>query len=390
MTHLFVHAVAGSGKTEHIVRTCADNENPKRRLIITLTDSGQEELASRLSEACTVEQYPDVLGWYAFLIRHYVQPFLPYLFEGVRPTGFIYDRDRHPRNHYRLAGAKRYFSSDGSIYRESLPELAIKISDAAQGQVEHRLSRIYDEIIIDEAQDISRKSLDVIARLLDCVCPGLMMVGDVRQSLLDSDQMSGKNKKADRLGLMKWYREHERAGRLTIEEINTTKRSNQHIASFSDAIFPEVLDFAATESANKKPTGHDGVFLIHESHLNQYIEMYGPKPLRYSSASGKSLDHVGFTNIGQVKGLTFDRVLLYPTQAMLELVVTGKAMAEKSACSFYVAVTRARASVAIIVEDKKLDKLPLDALAMPAKLWSPSAIQTLGTYEDEGMTRNSS
>lgn len=62
MTHLFVHAATGSGKTEHIVCTCANRDKPKRRLIITLIQSGQEELISRLSDACSADQVPDAIG----------------------------------------------------------------------------------------------------------------------------------------------------------------------------------------------------------------------------------------------------------------------------------------------------------------------------------------
>lgn len=300
-----------------------------------------------------------------------MRPYLPYLFDGLRPTGFIFDRDLHPKNHFRLAGEARYFSSNGSIYRESLPELSVKVAEAAQGKVEHRLSRIYDEIIIDEVQDISRKSLDLLARLLDCTSLRLVMVGGVRQSLLDSDLMPARNKNADRLQLLSWYRDHENSGRLAIEEMTTTLKSNQVIASFSDVIVPAELGFAPTTSANKETTGHDGVFLVNEAHLNDYIQRYGAVPLSGSAASGKHLNHLGFTNIGQVKDLTYDRVIIYPTQPMLALISTGKPLVDKRACSFYAAVTRARASVASIADSKTLTKRFRENPTLPIELWEP-------------------
>lgn len=238
MIHNFVHACAGAGKTELIIQRCANTANQKRRLVITLTNSGQEELVSRLSVACSQSQMPDVMGWYAFMIRHYVRPYLPVLFPDVRPTGFIFDRATHPKDHFKLGGIRRYFSSNGSIYKETLPELAVKVAEAMQGAVEKRLGRIYDEIIVDEVQDISRKSLDIIERLISQATPHLILVGDVRQSLLDSDQTSSKNRNADRLGLINWYRKHESAGRLEIKELCETWRSNQRISDFSDRIFP--------------------------------------------------------------------------------------------------------------------------------------------------------
>lgn len=375
MTHLFIHAVAGAGKTERIVRTCANPEKPKKRLVITLTQSGQEELSSRLSAACAAEQLPDVIGWYTFLIRHYVRPYLPNLFDDVRPTGFVFDSD--PSKLRYLNGKQRHFSPDGSIYKDTLAELAIKVAELSNGAVENRLSCIYDEVIIDEVQDIGRKSLDVIDRLLKCGHPRIVMLGDVRQSLIDSDRMSSKNKGVDRLRLISWYQEHKKARRLTIEEMNSTRRSNQAVASFSDAIFPAELGLAETESVNQVVTRHDGVFLVLEEHLDEYLQRYDAVPLRNSVNSGNHLDHLGFTNIGLVKGLTFDRVIIYPTKPILDLIATGTALPEKSACSFYVGVTRARASVAIIVDSKRMSPRLRENPTLPIVLWSPSKVSKL-------------
>ncbi|WP_151528702.1 MULTISPECIES: UvrD-helicase domain-containing protein [Corynebacterium] len=377
MIHNFVHACAGAGKTELIVQRCANTVDQKRRLVITLTDSGQEELVSRLSAACSQSQMPDVMGWYAFMIRHYVRPYLPILFPDVRPTGFIFERDQHPKNFFRLGGIRRYFSSNGSIYKETLPELAVKVAEAMQGAVERRLGRIYDEIIIDEVQDISRKSLDVIERLLSQAIPHLILVGDVRQSLLDSDQTSSKNRSADRLGLIYWYRKHESAGLLSIKELRETWRSNQRIADFSDRIFPTELGFASTNSKNQKVTGHDGVFLVHEKHLVSYLEKYHPVPLRYNKSFGTHLTGLDFTNIRKVKGFTYERVIIFPTNPMLKLIASGTPLRETSACVFYVGVTRARASVAIIVDDKTLTKRLRENPFIPISVWAPGSSEQL-------------
>lgn len=366
--HTFVHACAGAGKTERIVQRCADSE--RKRLVITLTDTGQEELLSRLTRACVPSQAPDVMGWYAFLINHYIRPYLPSLFPGIRPTGFLFDRKFHPDNHYRLAGARRYFSADDSLYRETLAELAVKIAHSTNGLPEARLGRIYDEIIFDEVQDLSRKSLDIIARLLDQVSPEVFMVGDTRQSLLDSDQMSRKNRAADRLGLLKWYENHESEGRIAIEHDTVTWRSNQAIADFSDRIFPVSLGFPATTSRNMQVTGHDGVFLVSENDLEKYLETYDPVLLRAGKNSGKHLGDLKFKNFGKTKGQTFDRILIYPTGPMLKLIEKGEPLKEKSACAFYVGVTRARFSVGILVKDGVLRRLARSDTYIPIDIWS--------------------
>ena len=371
MTHEFIHACAGAGKTERIVHRCSMNDKKANRLVITLTTSGQDELISRLSSACSPENIPDVIGWYTFLIHHYVRPYLPKLFPNIEPTGFIFDRNAHPSNLMRKRGSQRYFSADGSLFKETLPELAIKIAEIANPLVEQRLSQIYDEIIIDEVQDISRKSLDIIHRLLSQNSIKLIMVGDTRQSLIDSDQMSRKNRGADRLELMNWYREHQKHGRIQITELSETWRSNSAIAEFSDRIFPEELHFAHTKSVNSSNTGHDGVFFVHERDLRSYLTKFKPTALRPSISVGKHLNHIDFQNIGRVKGFTFDRVIIFPTQPMIDFITKGDRLKDKSACLFYVGVTRARHSVAIIISDNIRKKTHLDNLYIPITIWNP-------------------
>ena len=61
------------------------------------------------------------------------------------------------------------------------------------------------------------------------------------------------------------------------------------------------------------------------------------------------------TTFGSAKGLTFDRVLIYPTQPMLNWL-SGKSrdMKAESLSRFYVAVTRAKYSVGFVYKTKKI------------------------------------
>lgn len=265
MTHQFIHACAGSGKTQHITDHCSQNQPNVRRLVITLTLTGQDELERRLKKNIHPSApAPEVTGWYTFLIHHIIRPYLPLLFPKQRVTGFMFDPgDARMRLRYKkTTDPQRYFSETGMIYRDNLEELATRLIDRAGGLVENRLHLIYDEILIDEAQDISRSGLDVIARLLRQDSVRCLLVGDSRQSLLDSSLTSPKNRKADRQNLMKWYREFEKSGRLRIDEKVETYRFNQAIADFSDTIFPKRFGFSPTVSRMNDESSHDGVFLL--------------------------------------------------------------------------------------------------------------------------------
>ena len=59
--------------------------------------------------------------------------------------------------------------------------------------------------------------------------------------------------------------------------------------------------------------------------------------------------------------MTYDRVLIYPTKGILAWVLDkNNEMKQQTRAKFYVAVTRARYSVAIVVDDA--DKLAVDGI----------------------------
>lgn len=372
MMHHFIHACAGSGKTQHIVDHCSRGSAHVRRLIITLTIAGQNEIEQRLQKVAGLSvPIPEVCGWYAFLVNHIVRPYLPLVFPDQRVMGFKFDSGgaRESLRFKRKTNPRRYFSETGMVYKDNLEELSAQLMHRANGLVENRLRRIYDEIIIDEAQDISRSGLDVIEFLLHQNPVQCLLVGDSRQSLLDSSLASRKNKRADRQNLVEWYRRFEQESRLTIEEKTETYRFNQSIANFSDAIFPESLGFSATSSQMQECSAHDGVFLVAKEDVGLYKAEFSPKVLRASKASWKDHAELEPINFGVSKGRTFDRVMILATESIRDFCLKGKSLPDKSACAFYVAVTRARYSVAIAVNQNR--KKLMESAPFNIAVWSP-------------------
>ncbi|WP_235969878.1 UvrD-helicase domain-containing protein [Corynebacterium wankanglinii] len=372
MTHQFVHACAGSGKTQHVIDHCSQSQPTVRRLIVTLTLTGQDELEGRLRKTIdTATPAPEVTGWYAFLINHIVRPYLPLLFPKQRVTGFIFDAGdaRNSLRYKKKTDPRRYFSETGMIYKDNLEELASGLLDKAGGLVENRLRLIYDEILIDEAQDISRSGLDIIARLLRQDAVWCLLVGDSRQSLLDSSLSSRKNRKADRQNLLEWYRKFENSGRLKIDEKVETYRFNQTIADFSDTIFPKRFGFSSTVSRMNDESSHDGVFLLAKEDLGQYVAKFNPTVLRHSSSSWKDQTARNPITFGNSKGRTYQRVIILATGAIQDFCLKGKELKDKSACAFYVAVTRAQYSVAIVINQSQKNLIASAPLGLP--VWTP-------------------
>ena len=71
--------------------------------------------------------------------------------------------------------------------------------------------------------------------------------------------------------------------------------------------------------------------------------------------------HYEVKNFGESKGATRDRVLIYPTQKILDWIFDNKEFKSfELKCKFYVAVTRAKYSVGIVCKNNiTTDKLPV-------------------------------
>lgn len=343
-------AVAGGRKTQLIVDECSRHQL-QSRLAITFTIAGQDVLQSRLYQACPTDGMPDVTGWYTFLIGHIIKPYLPDLFPGQHVAGlhFIEGTD----NSHKKKGITRFFDPDGYVYSTRVAELAARILQISEPAVIDRLEHIYDEIYIDEVQDLVHYDLTILETLLQS-CIRITMVGDLRQTILSTSRAGSKNKQYDSLRMLDWFNEQVTHGRLQLERRTTSWRCNQAICDLADTIFAS-YDFPKTISAQIETTSHDGVFFVAREHVLTYIHDFDPAVYRYSKRT-KVPNDITATNIGLVKGATVDRVLLFPAATMLHFLVgETTTIAPKTASELYVAITRAKYSVAVVVENINMD-----------------------------------
>lgn len=183
------------------------------------------------------------------------------------------------------------------------------------------------------------------------------MVGDIRQAVLSTNPRSPKNKRYEYAASLQWFREREARGDLEIAEKTTTWRCHPEIAAFSDSIFDSSWSFPPTVSVNERVTEHDGVFLLRSQHVAEYVARFRPQCLRDSANSGKAFD-LDYVNFRIAKGMTCRRVLVVPTSRIAAFVQTGRYLDPVPAAKFYVAVTRAEQSVAIVIDDPGDSTLP--------------------------------
>ena len=352
MANRLTLAVAGSRKTQGIVEHCANLPNETRALVLTYTQANQSELRHRLAQYAGNHPGISVMGWFTFLLRDFARPFIPFSFPKQRIRGFNFDG----RPHMMAKGLRRFLDANGQAYACELGRLARMLVDTSDGTLLRRLECLYDEVLIDEVQDLSAHDWEIIDVLLDSSIH-LHMVGDIRQAVLSTNPRSRKNKMYQYANAIDWFREREARGSLELVERSVTWRCHQAIAEFSDSIFEPEWSFPTTTSLNENVTGHDGVFLVRHEDLDEYIARFRPQCLRASANSGKAFD-LDYLNFGLSKGMSFKRVLIVPTGGILDFIRSSKYLQGRAAANFYVAVTRAEQSVAIAVDQPGESSLP--------------------------------
>lgn len=338
-------AVAGGRKTQSIVEDC--KSCPDRRiLVLGYTTASQLELQTRIRSAGVYGGRVEVMGWFAFLLQHVVRPYLPLLHEGRRLTGLNFEGD--PGRYAK--GVERFLDADDRAYMLHLAKLAHDVATVSNGAAVDRLEHIYDEIYIDEVQDLGGWDLEIIQILLKARLK-ITMVGDMRQALLSTNIRDPKNKPYRKEKIFNWFQLMEQRRLLKIEQAPITYRSSQVIATLSDSIFDPGLGYPPTVSASSETHEHAGVFTVRQSDAVKYAENHGALCLRHSKAVAKDLD-LPFLTFGVAKGRTVDHVLIYPTAKALRFLAGGARLEGQAACALYVGVTRAKHSVAFITDQE--------------------------------------
>jgi superfamily I DNA/RNA helicase len=354
-------AAAGSGKTTHLVEE-ALRLSGNKVLITTYTQANELEIRNKIIALnhC-IPGHIVVQTWFTFLLQHGVRPFQGCVFDkkikglilssgqsGIKftsKTGQVvyFSEDKEFEDHY--------FSKGMKIYSDKLSKFVTRCNERSSGSVIDRLSRIYSHIFIDEVQDLAGYDLNIL-KLLFQSRPEILLVGDPRQGTYSTNN-AAKNKQFKRSEIIHFFEDHSLGLETDDTSLLVNHRCNKAICDLSNKLFP---DFSGTTSGNGQLTGHDGLFFIKESEVDQYLKKYQVMQLREKKTKAVN-ENSEVMNFGESKGLSFDRVLIYPTKPIIEwLKDNNRVLAPTSKSKFYVAVTRARYSCCIVYEYKNADE----------------------------------
>jgi len=337
-----VIASAGSGKTTFLVEE-ALSRSDKKIAIITYTNNNVDEIKRKFYEKHgRIPRRVDVWPWFTFLLHECVRPYQRSVYSKrrVRTISFTGGRSALYTPYSDTEGY--YFRNGDEIYSDKISRFAIDCETNSSGLAIKRLGDIYDEVFIDEFQDLAGYDLDLLEILLRARIR-VVVVGDPRQCTYSTNN-SARNSRYRGIGVMELLRKWKAKGLCLLAEHAMSYRCNQKICDCADLLWP---DMQRTESRNSEATGHDGVFVVSKNDIDEYVKTFSPAILRYSRRT-RTFGYPA-ENFGDVKGKSFDRVLIVPHGPAKEYLKTGdrKAVA-RSVEKLYVAITRARYSVAFL------------------------------------------
>jgi DNA helicase II / ATP-dependent DNA helicase PcrA len=343
--NIVVISAAGSRKTTYIVEEVLAHPN-KKALILTYTIDNLEQIKQYFIERNgAIPSNVRVQSWYSFLLQECARPYQNALYDKKRIETICFVQGKSAQYIKKTDIDKYYFANSNRIYTDKISDFACECDEKSGGLVINRLENIYDSIFIDEVQDLAGYDFEFLERLFNSRI-NVTVVGDNRQATYVTNY-SPKNAQFKGKNIIELFKLWETKGLCSIQERNECYRCNQVICDFADALYP---DMPKTVSKQNIVTNHEGLFIIRKKDVEAYIQTYSPRLLRYMIS--KETAHLNALNFGLSKGQSFDRVLIFPTKPIKEYLTDGdlKKIGDKS--KFYVALTRARYSVAFIHDDE--------------------------------------
>lgn len=363
-------AAAGSGKTFGLARdvllNAADYKNDMF-LMITYTNNGVYSLQKNIQEQnngvvpCNVY----IESWYRFLLKQMIKPYQSILFKINSIRSIDFNNQYGKVNYYPKNNKKRYITSEFDLKVNFVSELAEHIANIASNINIKRLEKVYRCIYIDEIQDLAGYDFEILKRLfkssIEIVC-----VGDYKQSTYKTNE-SLKNHQYNK-NMLQFFDDQRKDGLIAIEYNPISQRFNRKICTLANKVY---LDGTPIHTSMNEVTEHDGVYLIERKDAIKYQEYYKAKALIYDKRT--KAEEFNPISYGSSKGLTFDRILIFPNSPLKKFLKGGFGLSSPE--KYYVAVTRARYSIAFVVDSlsefKKFENciLKLGFYTINAKIW---------------------
>lgn len=339
---------AGAGKTYNICKDALKlnkcNESEKRILLLSYTNRGIDAIKTEIQKQNmgVIDSKIEIKTWYGFVLNELIKPYQSFIFD-INEIKSIDFTDAYGKiNYYKVGTRKRYITSNSDIKSNVAAELALQLNEKSQGKVIERLNKIYSHIFIDEVQDMAGYDLNIIEVLMRSTSI-IICVGDNKQATFRTNN-STKNKGKSGRNVWQFFEKMISEDVVEIRKNLVSRRFNQEICSFANEVYPNENNIS---TMMEEKTEHDGVILIKKQDIHKYYDFYKPIVLKYDKRT--LTEGYQSSNFGECKGMTFERVLIYPNGPFKKFLLNGEKL--KSPEKYYVAATRAKYSIAFVVDN---------------------------------------
>jgi DNA helicase II / ATP-dependent DNA helicase PcrA len=368
-------AGAGSGKTTYLIKLALANPNINV-LITTYTEENEAEIKKKIIEQkkC-IPSNITIQTWFSFLIQHGLKPFQGAVEEELHEqsinglllmnskSGFNYENKMGFKVYFNEATEFKhhYFTSNWYIFSDKLSKLVIKINKAVNNLVIDRITSHFKLVLIDEIQDLAGYDLEIVKFLFKSKS-NIYLVGDPRQVTYLTHHESKYKKYVD--GKIKDFINSECGKKIKCEidetTLNNSHRNNSEICTYSSKLYGNQfipMQPCSCLNCRTEIVNDIGIYIIDPKDVDSYLSKFNPIQLRYNKSRIINENYKSF-NFGESKGKTFERVLIYPTGDMEKWVNDNSFnLKNEVRAKFYVAITRAKYSVGIVMSKTKIKNI---------------------------------
>ncbi|MCI6016565.1 MAG: UvrD-helicase domain-containing protein [Dysosmobacter sp.] len=334
-----IFAVAGSGKTTYIIDSLSRD---KRSLIVTYTVGNYNNLCNKISVKFN-GVWPEniyVMSYFTFLYRFCYKPFLS---DMVKARGIFYERN--PNNRLKQCERSYYISPTGYIYSNRLALLIDR--SGVMEELKLRLEKYFDELIIDEIQDIAGRDFSFLEQLMTANM-NMLFVGDFYQHTYDTSRDGNTNK-----NLFDKFESYE--SRFTSKGFLSDKSSLVKSWRCSPSICGFItknlgIEIYSNQSAVVGGGASDIIFVSDHSQIDAILADPNIAKLHYQNSSRYGGGH---RNWGDTKGEDhYHDICVMLNKNTASKYATGKLreLPPLTRNKLYVAITRAHGKVYLINE----------------------------------------
>ena len=345
LNNIVIMAAAGAGKTHDICKEVIENAKTtnKKILITTYTNKGIESIEKEYKKQNNgvIDKNVVILSWFQFLLRELVKPYQSSILNKINIINSIDFNHQYGYINFNPRETSKHYMLNNNILSNTVSEFAIDSNIKSNNKVMQRLEEIYSHIYIDEIQDLAGEDIEILNLFFNSKIQ-IQCVGDVKQSTYTTYNAK-KNKKITGIHLIDFFKELERKGIITLVFNNKTRRFGREICEFSNSICNDKNNRIESDKIYKEE--NQGVYLLDKKDFENYFKIYKPTILKFNAKTKIDYDSLNF---GQCKGMTFDRVAIFPNNKYKEFLKNGTSL--DSPCKYYVSATRARYSIVFVVE----------------------------------------